>query len=205
MTTRGRPITLPDEALLDIARDVFLERGAEATTAEIAKRARISESVIFHRYKTKEALFKAVAERQVEMPEALVKLGSRIGQGAIADHLFDVGMGLIALSERMLPFVMIAFAKPQTYSGIARDLNKPHPMRTRIQTLLTRYVEGEIAEGRLRAVSPEVLVRAFLGGITQFVMSGQVDHAPSAIDAPTYLRAMIDVLLHGSAKIAKRS
>ncbi len=57
MRTRGRPITLTDDDLLDAARAVFLARGVDATTTEIARRARISESVIFHRYKTKEALF----------------------------------------------------------------------------------------------------------------------------------------------------
>ena len=68
MRVRGRPITLTDDELLEAARAVFLARGLDATTAEIAKRARISESVIFHRYKTKEALFSAVVERQLVMP-----------------------------------------------------------------------------------------------------------------------------------------
>ena len=54
---RGRPPSITDEAILDAARAVFVEEGVGATTAKIAERAGISESVLFHRYKTKEALF----------------------------------------------------------------------------------------------------------------------------------------------------
>src|SRR5690242_4320791 len=106
MQPRGRPVTLPDDALLDIARDVFLERGLDATTSSIAKRARISESVIFYRYKTKEALFSAVVERQLVVPPELARLSRQAGHGEIADNLYDAGLGLVALSRRVLPFMM---------------------------------------------------------------------------------------------------
>src|SRR3954467_9416148 len=112
MQPRGRPLSLSDDALLDVARDVFLERGLEATTSDIAKRARISESVIFYRYKTKEALFSAVFERQLVLPAGFAKLLWRAGVGEIADNLFDAGMALVELSQRVLPFMMMAFVSP---------------------------------------------------------------------------------------------
>src|SRR5262245_57236636 len=105
MRQRGRPITLTDDQLLDVARDVYLARGIEATTSEIAKRARISESVIFHRYKTKEALFTAVFERQIFMPPAFARLPALVGRGEIADNLFDAGMGMAEMTQSVLPFL----------------------------------------------------------------------------------------------------
>src|SRR5262249_11381087 len=127
MHARGRPPSLSEDALLDAARDVFLERGLDATTSEIAKRARISESVIFYRYKTKEALFSAVFERQLMMPPAFARLEWRAGVGEIADNLFDAGMALVELSQRILPFMMMAFVSPTKLNFLAKHAQKPHP------------------------------------------------------------------------------
>ncbi|MEO6418509.1 MAG: helix-turn-helix domain-containing protein, partial [Polyangiaceae bacterium] len=59
---RGRPPTISDDRLLEAAREVFLARGIRATTAEVAERAHVSEGTIFHRYKTKDALFSAAMQ-----------------------------------------------------------------------------------------------------------------------------------------------
>ena len=56
---RGRPRLISDEQLLAVAREVFLERGIQATTGEVAKRAGASEGTIFHRFGSKDALFRA--------------------------------------------------------------------------------------------------------------------------------------------------
>jgi AcrR family transcriptional regulator len=197
MQSRGRPLSLSDDALLDAARDVFLERGLDATTVEIARRARISESVIFYRYKTKEALLTAVFERQLVMPPAFARLAQRVGVGRIADNLFDAGMALVELSQRVLPFMMMMFASPTKLRVMAKQLQKPHPMRQEMIDLLSRYFEAEMQAKRLQKGASEILSRTFLGGITQFVMSGQ-NGPTSELDAPSFLRGMIDLILHGA-------
>jgi len=53
----GRKKTVSDEDLLDAARQAFVERGFAASTKEIARRAGVSEGVIFQRFATKEDLF----------------------------------------------------------------------------------------------------------------------------------------------------
>ena len=42
---RGRPLSISDDTILDAAKAVFVEEGVGATTAKIAERAGISESV----------------------------------------------------------------------------------------------------------------------------------------------------------------
>src|SRR6478609_5715637 len=59
---RGRPPTIDSQRLLSVARDVFLERGIRATTLEVAERAGVSEGALFHRFKSKEALFSAAMD-----------------------------------------------------------------------------------------------------------------------------------------------
>src|SRR5262249_6361016 len=137
MTLRGRPITLSERDLLDAARQVFLERGLDATTAEIAQRAKISESVIFHRYKTREALAIAVFERQIRMPAAFERLSSVVGKGEIAEHMFEVATSLIDLSKTVLPLMMIAFSSPTKMPHFHERVCRPHPIRLRMIRLLS--------------------------------------------------------------------
>ncbi len=53
----GRNKTISDDELLDVARDTFVEQGFAASTKEIARRAGVSEGLIFQRFQTKEDLF----------------------------------------------------------------------------------------------------------------------------------------------------
>src|SRR5262249_29473650 len=142
MRSRGRPITLTDDDLLDAAREVFLARGVDAKTTEIAKRARISESVIFHRYKTKEALFSAVFERQIVMPTALARLPSLVGRGQIADNLFDAGMGVVEMMQSVLPFLMMSLASAKM-NVLQKHAQKQHPLKRQMLELLSLYCEEE--------------------------------------------------------------
>jgi AcrR family transcriptional regulator len=200
MNPRGRPIAVSEDDLLDVARDVFLKRGLDATTAEIARRARISESVIFYRYKTKEALFIAVFERQIVLPEAFARLPSQVGTGEIAEHLFSVGASLVDLMQTVLPFMMMAFCSPTKLNLFHARARQPHPIRIRMIRLLSGYFEAEVRTGRLRAIDPEILARTFLGGIIQYVMSEHVERVadPLPLAATTFLRGMIDLLLRGA-------
>ena len=198
MHVRGRPVTLSDDDLLDAARDVFLARGLDATTSEIAKRARISESVIFYRYKTKEALFSAVFERQIVVPPAFAALPSRVGKGKVADNLFDAGMGIVEVMQTVLPLMMMALVGPAKMNVLGKHARKPHPMKRQMINLLSSYLESEAALGRLRAVKGEILARLFLGGILHFVMPDGAERNSDGLDAPTFLRDMIDILLRGA-------
>ena len=60
-----RPRTITDEQIVEAARAAFLEQGFSATTAEIARRAGISEGTLFKRFATKEDLFEE-AERKAK-------------------------------------------------------------------------------------------------------------------------------------------
>src|SRR4051794_6716434 len=203
MRTRGRPLTLTDDDLLDAARDVYLECGVDATTAEIARRARISESVIFHRYKTKEALFTAVFERQIVMPPAFARLPALVGQGKVADNLFDAGVGLVELMEGVLPFLMMSLSSTKM-NVMRKHAQAPHPLRRQLIELLASYCDGEVRAGRLRNIKGEIFSRTFLGGIMQYTMSEQIEDPADRLGVPAFLRGLIDVLLHGAISVKSR-
>jgi AcrR family transcriptional regulator len=188
---------MSNDDLLDIARAVFLERGVEATTIEIAKRARISESVIFYRYGTKGAFIRALLERELVLPDALTRLAAKAGGGDIADHLFDAAMSLIELSRRVQPLLAVAAAKVASEASHDRYASQ-HPVRREISSAVARYFEAETKSGRLRAIPPKVLARMFVGAITGLVSEERAGHPKSTEDVPAFVRCMIDVLLQGA-------
>jgi AcrR family transcriptional regulator len=53
----GRQKTISDEEVLNVARDVFREKGHTATTREIAQAAGISEAVLYQRFGSKDEIF----------------------------------------------------------------------------------------------------------------------------------------------------
>src|SRR6188768_584747 len=69
---RGRPPVISNERLLEVAREVFLEFGIRATTLEVATRAGVAEGTIFHRFKSKDELFRAAMNFDPDAALALV-------------------------------------------------------------------------------------------------------------------------------------
>jgi AcrR family transcriptional regulator len=196
---RGRPVTISEDDILNAARDVYLLRGLDATTTEIAQRAGVSESIIFYRYKTKEALFLAVIDRQLVVPKALETLKSRVGQGDIAEHLYEVGTAILDMSQTVLPLMMQAWSSPAKLALMHERMQHPNPVQLTMIRLLSGYFEAESRLGRIRAVDPEVAARAFLGGMSEYVMSQCLHRTTDSLPlaAPTYLRGLINILFEG--------
>lgn len=79
----GRRKTIPDDELLAAARQAFIEEGIGISTRAIAKRAGISEGVLFQRFGTKiDMLFKAMVPPPLEV-EALIEQGATGATGAL--------------------------------------------------------------------------------------------------------------------------
>src|SRR6266542_407512 len=152
MKLRGRPPSIPEDDILDAARELFLARGFDATTAEIADRAGISESIIFYRYKTKEALFAAVVERLVVVPPELESLSEKVGKGELSETMFEVGAAMIAAMDQVLPFMMMAWSAPGRLAQFCQRMREPNPAHVRTIKLIAAYFDAEARAGRLRAV-----------------------------------------------------
>jgi AcrR family transcriptional regulator len=206
---RGRPPVIREADILDAALALFLRRGLDATTAEIAHKAGISESIIFYRYKTKEALLSAVIERQCNiMPPIFEELPARVGRGEIAEHLQEAGAALIAAMLTTLPLLMMAWSTPSKFGALHKRLNTPNPVQVKLIRLLSSYFEAEARAGRLRAVDPEILARAFFGGVVDYVMSQFLHRTADSLPlaSPTFLRGLCNLLLDGAraSRKAKR-
>src|SRR5215470_8271638 len=102
-----RPARITDSQILVAARDVFLERGISATTAEVARRAGIAEGSIFKRFKTKLDLFRAAMQPTIDDPEWLKTLAGHAGTD-LRQALVSVGLQAIAFYRQLLPLKMMS-------------------------------------------------------------------------------------------------
>jgi AcrR family transcriptional regulator len=194
----ARPPTIKDAQILQAAREVFLEKGITATTAEVARRAGVAEGSLFNRFKTKHGLFRAAMQDQMEEPPWLEMLDRRVGQGDVRETLFDVGQEIVQFYRRLMPLMMMSWSNPK--AGIS-ELQHDAPLRAFRR--VTAFFAAEMKAGRLRHHDPEILTRGFLGGLSNYVFFEILLNAQKEMPMPvdTFLRGLLDLLWSGVAPV----
>lgn len=163
-----RPSTIDDDALLEAAREVFRERGARATTLEIARRAGVSEGSLFKRYATKdELLIAALAPPPVN--EVLESIGAMLASGPPLEGMARATQRLIAFYREVLPRFMLMMSCHLTVRDFFCDQQDPPPVR--MLRGLTGHLQGQMDAGRLAPSDAEVLARMWVGSVTSWVMA----------------------------------
>lgn len=194
----ARPVSIKDETIIEAAREIFLERGIQATTAEVAERAGVSEGSIFKRFKSKLDLFRAAMGDQFFEPEWVRDLPGRVGKGDVRENLFAIGMGMVTFFRALMPMMMMSWSNPAP-NGLPHAFQGPNPAPVRALKQLIGYFEAEMREGRLRRQDPEIAARAFVGAINHFVFFEVVHHASGELPlaAESYIRGLVDLLWAG--------
>lgn len=199
----ARPVSIKDETIIAAAREVFLERGIQATTAEVAQRAGVSEGSVFKRFRSKVDLFRAAMEDKLSEPDWVRDLPGRVGTGDVRENLQAIGMEMIAFFRDLMPLMMMSWSNPAP-NGLPCTIAGPNPPPLRALKSLTGYFEAEIRAGRLRPQDAEIVARAFLGSVNNFVffellhrMNGELPLA-----AETYVRGLVSLLWSGVEPVA---
>jgi AcrR family transcriptional regulator len=129
----GRKKIIDELTLLAAARAVFLEQGTTGTTKEIAKRAGVSEAVIFSRYPTKTALFVA----------ALMPADIEV-DALIASDIEDPRAALIETGHRLLAHFRVVIPmglRLMENSAVAMDDLGNHFGNARVETVADKLAE----------------------------------------------------------------
>jgi len=201
---RGRPPVITNEHLLEVARAVFLENGIRATTAEVAARAGISEGTIFHRFQSKDALFRAAVRFDPdEVPAFLVLLPARAGKEDLRATLVEVATRLLEKGRVAIPLMMMAWSNPTGDYALAKMAKRGEGYRRMVRPV-QEYFEAEARLGRLTTADPELLARVFWGSIHHFCMTELcVVGAPFFHLGPEdYVAGLVNLILAGNPKKA---
>ena len=196
---RGRPPVISRERLLEIAREVFLEHGIRATTAEVASRAGVAEGTIFLRFKSKVDLFRAAMQFDPDQALAFVEaLPGRAGAPDLRATLREFAEEFLRLGRVAVPVMMMTWSNPDQPGCVERSPERGQRYR-RVIAALRRFFELELESGRLRAVDAELLARMLMGSLHHFVMAEVFADGPvGRLSAEQFAEQVVDVLLHAA-------
>jgi AcrR family transcriptional regulator len=198
-----RPTVITEERILAAAREVFLERGFGASTAEVARRAGIAEGSIFNRFKTKNELFQAAMQHDIQEPPFLAGLEARVGVGDLQENLVAIGVAAVGFLRGIVPLAMMLWSNPGP-SGVPALLASPDSPPVQILRRLTAFFAAEMERGRLRGGAPELMARVLFGTLQNFVFIEIVRGAPAA-DVEPIVRGLVDTIWRGIAPARRRS
>ena len=196
---RGRPPVISDDRLLDAAREVFLSRGIRATTAEVAERAQISEGTIFHRYKTKDALFSAAMQFDPnELTTIIESLAPRAAEGDLRQTLVALAIRILSFGRVGIPMAMMAWSNPNNGCSLEKIISNKQMTHERPFRALKTFFDAEIARGHLAPVNSEVLTRMFVGTLRDFCFSELLSNAEGRMPPEELANNVVDLILRAA-------
>lgn len=214
MPRLSRPATIRDEDLLAAARVVFIERGFQATTAEVAHHAGVSEGTLFKRFGSKAGLFHACMHVSPTSAPWLVRLeaeGRAEPPRPVRDVLLDTGREVLEFYRLIVPTLMLRWSNPGADGAVgAANVDRlalepapgvePPPLVAARR--MTEWFAAEMARGRLPRLAPEVPARIFLGTLFNyaFLETLQRAHSVAAPDPEVFLSDLVGLILRGLEK-----
>lgn len=183
--------------IVDLARDVFLESGFDATTMDVvAKRAGISKMTIYRLFESKLALFTAIANahRQTMMDLPRPDEDCSLAESLLAIFRVDIDPD----ADRCRgAFLHLIFDEMRRHPELARLMHEAGPLRS--QQLLAQWLERQAARGRIviddAGRTATILMHMAFGPIS-FGEDG-VPRWPAPEDRKAHVRKVIDLFLHG--------
>ena len=194
--SRGRPPVISTERVLEVAREVFLELGIRATTSEVASRAGIAEGTIFHRFKSKEELFRAAMNFDPDAALALVEsLLAEGDSGDLRQTLVEFAERFIEFGRVAVPVMMMSWSNPESQLCAERTSERTSRYH-RVLAALGGFFAAEMEKGRLRRAEPEVMSRMLIGTLHHFCMTELFMGEPkSRLTHRDFAEQVVDVLL----------
>ena len=150
--------------ILDTARQVFLERGYDATSLdEVATASGVSKTTVYNNFKDKEALFSAVVLSVTERAEQIIsELGATLrGDEPVAARLTAVARTLAygVLNPAVVQLRRLAISEALRFPDIVTAYWDRAPART--LALLTESFTQMAAQGELDPGDPAAAAALF--------------------------------------------
>jgi AcrR family transcriptional regulator len=198
----ARPTRISDERILAAARELFLQKGARASTVELARLAGVAEGTIFRRFPTKEALLRAALQGEETDPAWVRTLRDAQDdpQLDIKRTLLTAGTQAVEFFRMVLPVHMMRWSASRQEDSPPEFLLGPNSPPLRALKTAARFFEQAMRDGRMRKHDPEIVARVFLGSIQNYVFFELLLRAQEQTPMPvqTYLRGVIKLIWTGA-------
>lgn len=191
-----RPRQVSDEAILEAARECFLEHGAQVSTQIIAERLGVSQAALFKRFGTKQELL-----LQSMMPPAIPAWIEDVARGPddrpIPDQLREIATKLSRFMDMMSPRLSVLKSAGCDVASLLHRFEVPPPVRG--WNTLAEWLGTAQEQGRVRDGDPRSMALMFLGALQGRVFLAHVVGLPVAIDVDAYIPELIETMWQGFA------
>jgi AcrR family transcriptional regulator len=161
----GRTPKISTDEIIAAAREVFLDRGAGASTAEIAERAGISEASIFKRFATKQDLFVA-AIGVPKTPAWEKRLERDIPASEFKAELIEILSEMFASYQDILPRALMMMSPLKL---LRTQQFVPPPVRD--SKLLADFLDRAIAAGAIAPCNATAVAHTLVGAVHNYTMT----------------------------------
>jgi len=188
---RERRRSATRQRLLEVALQLFCERGFEATTVEdITEAADVAKSTFFNYFETKEAILPALAEWRLSLIEQAIQPE----EGAPLSPVARIKCILSLLAQDPVSDQLLA----QRLASAAMPRNHPLCARQALIRLLTEQIRQAQAAGEMRADFDP----AYLGGMIRAMFFHHMvlwHFGDRSVPLAASLERMVDLFLDGAA------
>lgn len=185
----GRPKTIEDDALLDIARRVFREHGHTATTQHVAQAAGISEAILYKRFKTKDALFFAALNQPAPDLSPLLDIDATLGPRA---YLAIFAARTKDHFRQVIPSIISVAAHPRYGKELMGKVHR-YNRAGEIAALLRLRLESWHRSGLIRPTGIVSFTNAFIHALHSMAMVEVFSGEATQPTKPAEMEPFLDI------------
>ena len=159
--------------IVRVSTGLFVKKGFSGTTTrEIARKAGISEAVIFRHFSRKEDLYRAIIGSRCDGSDGKSRLMGAIEGKKGRDVFREVASFLIREHQRDQTLMRLLTQSALERHDLAEVFIKTRGLE--LIEFLERQIKELVREGRLRKVDPKIAARAFMGMVLHFSLSQEL-------------------------------
>jgi AcrR family transcriptional regulator len=172
--------------LLATALDVFAAKGLDgATVKDLSDAAGVAQGLLYHYFRSKEELLRAVLDEHYFLPE-LRRIAAPDRDRPAPEVLLELALGFAHVLEQNRRVVQLMLREAPSNAVVAERIDRGRREGVR---LLADYLESRVAAGELRPHDCEASARLVFYAVFAAHLSGTPPEP--------FLPATIDIVMHG--------
>ncbi len=183
--------TITDEEILAVARKLFLDKGINTSTRDIAKGAGISEAVIYQRFGTKEDFFFAAMKLPKAELDAIFSI--KVGEATVIENLEYMSLRIIDYFREVMPVFLTLISHPSFNMETFSEKHSVPAME--LKERLLDYLLEESKLGRVGQNKVVVAGDVLLANLHNIALYETIGTPKTKVDS--YVKETISLLWEG--------
>ncbi len=186
--------------IIDAALDIFAEKGFDGTrTKEIAKKAGISETLVFQHFKSKKNLYHIALKTLFNRHPVEIDIVESIKDKDDFKVLFNLAMHVIENTRKDPRIIRLGLfsALQGIYYGKTEDPGKE--TEKTIPVMLNIYFQQRVDDGAFKKINPAIAAQLFIEVIYMYCADKMtpITGLPLEFSDEKVVKTLIDIFLEG--------